>query len=82
MSSHPSPAAREPGPRELAIVHAASRILAAQIANGRLTDGNRAALIRSAVQLARQIAREAEAGSDVGEILGEPLEPDVLDLLD
>jgi len=82
MSSHPPQRARESEPLVAAIIHAASRILAAQIRNGRLNDSNQPALIRAAVQMARRIAREAEAGSDPGELLGEPLAEDILDLLE
>jgi hypothetical protein len=45
---------------ETAVVHAASRILAALIAAGRLTETNSADLIRSAVQMALALALETD----------------------
>jgi hypothetical protein len=46
-----------------AIIQAASRIFAAYIRAGRLTESNQAGLVRASVQLAQQIAREAANGS-------------------
>jgi hypothetical protein len=45
---------------ETAVVHVASRILAALIAAGRLTEANSPELIRSAVQMAVALALEVE----------------------
>jgi hypothetical protein len=69
---------------EAAVVQAASRILAALIRNGRLTNGNHSTLVRSAVAMAIELAHEADRrlnGPDEIEA-GAPGEPDVLDLLD
>jgi hypothetical protein len=68
----------------VAVIHAASRIFAALIAGGRLTNGNQAGLVRSAVQMALEIAREAERKiHGEGELeIGPAGESDVLDLLD
>ena len=41
-------------------MHAASRILAALIRNGRLTEGNHMALVRFAVRTALELALEAD----------------------
>lgn len=45
---------------ETAVVHAASRILSALIAAGKLTEANSAELIRSSVRLAIELALEAD----------------------
>jgi hypothetical protein len=45
---------------ETAVVHAASRILAALIRNGRLTEGNHTALVRFAVRTALDLALETD----------------------
>ena len=69
---------------EAAVVQAASRILAALIRNGRLTNGNHSTLIRSAVEMAIEIAHETDRlvnGSAEIET-GAPGEADILDLLD
>ena len=80
---------------EAVIVHAASRILAALIRNGRLTEGNHTALLRFAVRMACELAHEAdrsvqsdaepaarsEAGAGAGAGIGVG-ENDILDLLD
>jgi hypothetical protein len=42
------------------VVHAASRILAALIRNGRLTEGNHTALVRFAVRTALDLALETD----------------------
>jgi hypothetical protein len=69
---------------EVAVIHAASRIFAALVGSGRLTGGNHAGLIRSAVSMALELVREAER-----QVHGQPeletggdAEGDVLDLLD
>jgi hypothetical protein len=65
---------------EAGIVQAASRILAALIRNGRLTNGNHASLIRSAVEMALELARETDRIlNGAGEAAGDK---DILDLLD
>jgi hypothetical protein len=63
-----------------AILQAASRILAALILNGRLTNGNRASLARMAVEMATQLSREAERALAVPS--GDAIGDDVLDLLE
>ena len=76
--------ALEPPANEAAIVQAASRILAALIRNGRLTNGNHSTLIRSSVEMAIEIAREADSllnGSAEIESNAHE-ERDILDLLD
>jgi hypothetical protein len=45
---------------ETVVVHAASRILSALIAAGRLTESNSAELIRSSVRMALDLALEAD----------------------
>ena len=60
MSVRQTQGALELQASEAVIVHAASRILAALIRNGRLTEGNHTALIRFAVRMALELAREAE----------------------
>jgi len=69
---------------EVALIHAASRIFAAMIQSGRLTNGNHSGLVRFAVERALEIARETEQaihGADKLET-GAPGEADILDLLD
>jgi hypothetical protein len=80
-----TPGASELQASEVAVIHAASRIFAALIAGGRLTNGNQAGLVRSAVQMALEIAREAESRiHGGGELETGPAagEGDILDLLD
>jgi len=69
---------------EVALIHAASRIFAAMIHSGRLTNGNHSGLIRFAVKRALEIARETERlVHGPAEIeTGAPGEADILDLLD
>jgi hypothetical protein len=51
-------------PSETAIVHAASRILAALIAAGKLTDGNAADLVRWSTRVAIALGVEVDAMID------------------
>jgi len=86
MSVGRTPGKPELQASEVAVIHAASRIFAALVRNGRLTNGNHSTLIRSSVEMALEIAREAErlahgAGADELEI-GPAGEGDILDLLD
>jgi hypothetical protein len=83
MSMRQAAAAAELQPSEAAIVQAASRILAALIRNGRLTEGNHAVLIRTSVSLAVELAREVDrtVQSD-GEPGGTGGGGDILDLLE
>ena len=60
MSVRQTAGALELQASEAVVVHAASRILAALIRNGRLTDGNHTALLRFAVRMAFELAREAD----------------------
>ena len=60
MSVRQAQGALELQPSEQVVVHAASRILAALIRNGRLTEGNHATLVRFAVRTALEIAVEAD----------------------
>ena len=84
MSMRQVQAALELPANEVAIVHAASRILAALIRNGRLTNRNHSTLIRSAVGMALEIARETDRllSGAVGLETSAPGERDILDLLD
>jgi len=84
MSVARAQAASELQASEVAVIHAASRIFAALVRNGRLTNGNHSTLIRSAVEMAIEIAREAERLiHGAGEIeSGAAGEGDILDLLD
>ena len=84
MSVSRSQAALEGSENQAAVVQAASRILAALIRNGRLTNGNHSTLIRSAVEMAIEIAHEADRlVNGPAEIeSGAPGEADILDLLD
>jgi len=84
MSVRPVQGAVEVQASEVALIHAASRIFAAMIHSGRLTNGNHSGLIRFAVERALEIARETERllhGPAELEA-GPPGEGDVLDLLD
>lgn len=60
---------------EAAVVHAASRILAALIRNGRLTEGNHSSLVRFAVRLALDLAYEVDRGVQSDD---EPARPQTL----
>ena len=84
MSVRQTQAAPELQASEVAVIHAASRIFAALVRNGRLTSGNHSTLIRSAVEMALEIARESErlihGAGEIGS--GAPGEADILDLLD
>ena len=51
-------------PSEAAIVHAASRILAALIASGRLTEGNAAELVRFSARTAIALGVEVDGMLD------------------
>jgi hypothetical protein len=82
MSMRHAPAAAELPANEAVVVHAASRILAALIRNGRLTEGNHMVLVRSAVQMARELAREAERRVQTEPDIGGSSEGEILDLLD
>ena len=84
MSVRQAQGAPELQASEVAVIHAASRIFAAMIHNGRLTNGNHSSLIRFAVERALEIAREAErlAHAPAELEIGPPGEGDVLDLLD
>jgi hypothetical protein len=84
MSVRQSPGVPELQASEVAVIHAASRIFAALIHSGRLTNGNHSGLIRFAVERALEIARETERlVHGAGELeTGAPGEPDILDLLD
>jgi hypothetical protein len=84
MTVSRSQAALEGPENEAAVVQAASRILAALIRNGRLTNGNHSTLIRSAVEMAIEIARETDRLLNGAAELetGAPGERDILDLLD
>jgi hypothetical protein len=84
MALRQSPGAPELQATEVAVIHAASRILAALIQNGRLTNGNHSGLIRFAVERALEISRETERLiHGAGEIESDaPGERDILDLLD
>ena len=97
MSVRQTQGALELQASEAVIVHAASRILAALIRNGRLTEGNHTALLRFAVRMACDLAKEAdlsvqsdaepaarpEAGVGAGAGIGIGVSgDDILDLLD
>ena len=84
MSERQSQAALEVPENAVAVVQAASRIFAALIRNGRLTNGNHATLIRSAVEMAIEIARETDRLLNGAAELetSAPGESDILDLLD
>ena len=84
MSMRQSQTAPEAPENAAAVVQAASRIFAALIRNGRLTNGNHSTLIRAAVEMAIEIARETDRLLDgTAEIeAGAPGERDILDLLD
>ena len=85
MSVRQAQGAPEPQASEVAVIHAASRIFAALVRNGRLTNGNHSTLIRSAVEMALEIAREAERlvhGAAPELETGPAGEADILDLLD
>ena len=60
MSVRQTQGALELQASEAVVVHAASRILAALIRNGRLTEGNHTALLRFAVRMAFELAQEAD----------------------
>jgi len=80
-----SPGAPELQASEVAVIHAASRIFAALVRNGRLTNGNHSTLIRSSVEMAIEIAREAERllhGAGQLESGHAAAAGDILDLLD
>jgi hypothetical protein len=83
MAVRQAKAALELQESEAVVVHAASRILAALIRGGRLTNGNHASLVRSAVEMAIELARETDRilQSD-DEVGGSGGGDDVLDLLD
>ena len=84
MSVRQTPGASELQASEVAVIHAASRIFAALVRNGRLTNGNHSTLIRSSVEMALEIARETERlvhGTSETPI-GASGEGDILDLLD
>ncbi len=96
MSVRQAEGALELQASEAVVVHAASRILAALIRNGRLTEGNQATLLRFAVRLAFELAQETDrivqsdaetGGSEVQIGAGAPVDgpssvADILDLLD
>ena len=84
MSVRQTPGAPELQASEVAVIHAASRIFAALVRNGRLTNGNHSTLIRSSVEMALEIARETERlVHGAGETpIGASGEGDILDLLD
>ena len=60
MAVRPTQGALELQASEAVVVHAASRILAALIRNGRHTEGNHTALLRFAVRTAFELAQEAD----------------------
>jgi hypothetical protein len=84
MSVGRTPEKRELQASEVAVIHAASRIFAALVRNGRLTNGNHSTLIRSSVEMALEIARETERLAQGAGATGPAAEGegDILDLLD
>ena len=60
MAVRQAQGALELQPSEAAVVHAASRILAALIRNGRHTEANHGVLLRFAVKTAWEIAQETD----------------------
>jgi hypothetical protein len=82
MALRESKGALELQASEAVVVHAASRILAALIRNGRLTNGNHASLIRSAVEIAMELARETDRILQSDAETGGSGGGDILDLLE
>lgn len=82
MSVRQAQGAVEAQASEVAVIHAASRIFAALIRNGRLTNNNHSTLIRSAVEMALEIARETGRLAHGAAETGAAGEADIMDLLD